>query len=281
MAGVVASKVRKQRAKDALNLKGEADEAAQRKLNQIPVGPGGVRQLPGHNSGRRRNRDASLYQNADGTFESGGSANVILYVGLGMISVGLVITFVGLGEKGFKTLELKLIGPSLVGCGVFFTLLRVLFCTLPSCCRKIVKKISKTEDAEKLLKAEQGRQDRTTSTLERVGGKSNGTARHPSKNSHRRIEARRPVPPQNSRPRQPSDSEDEPEPNDVRPRIKPVRQKGRRQDTGDNHSNTSSSNFSIVEDLAVPKPRELQGSTKNLRPGEVILNATRLNVAPT
>ena len=60
---------------------------------------------------------------------------VILYVGLGMISVGLVITFVGLGEKGFKTLELKLIGPSLVGCGVFFALLRVLFCTLPSCCR--------------------------------------------------------------------------------------------------------------------------------------------------
>ena len=56
-------------------------------------------------------------------------------MGLGMISVGLVITFVGLGEKGFKTLELKLIGPSLVGCGVFFALLRVLFCTLPSCCR--------------------------------------------------------------------------------------------------------------------------------------------------
>ena len=64
---------------------------------------------------------------------------VILYVGLGMISVGLVITFVGLGEKGFKTLELKLIGPSLVGCGVFFALLRVLFCTLPSCCRSFIK----------------------------------------------------------------------------------------------------------------------------------------------
>ena len=41
-----------------------------------------------------------------------------------MIAIGLVITFVGLGDKGFKTLELKLIGPSLVGCGVFFALLR-------------------------------------------------------------------------------------------------------------------------------------------------------------
>ena len=110
--------------------------------------------------------DGGLHQNPDGTYEGGGGANVthfkshinlvsiliihhrnnwiypllqvILYVGLGMISVGLVITFVGLGEKGFKTLELKLIGPSLVGCGVFFALLRVLFCTLPSCCRSLI-----------------------------------------------------------------------------------------------------------------------------------------------
>ena len=32
----------------------------------------------------------------------------------------------------FQTLELKLIGPSLVGCGVFFALLRILFCTVRS-----------------------------------------------------------------------------------------------------------------------------------------------------
>ena len=66
--------------------------------------------------------------------DEGGSANIILYIGLGMVAIGLVITFVGLGDKGFKTLELKLIGPSLVGCGVFFALLRILFCTVPSCC---------------------------------------------------------------------------------------------------------------------------------------------------
>ena len=55
-----------------------------------------------------------------------------------MVAIGLVITFVGLGDKGFKTLELKLIGPSLVGCGVFFALLRILFCTVPSSCRRDV-----------------------------------------------------------------------------------------------------------------------------------------------
>ena len=75
----------------------------------------------------------------DGVYRASSSANVVLYVGLGMAAIGLVITFVGLGDKGFRTLELKLIGPSLVGCGVFFALLRVLFCTVPSCCRACVK----------------------------------------------------------------------------------------------------------------------------------------------
>ena len=83
-----------------------------------------------------------------------GSANVILYVGLCMVGIGLVITFVGLGDNGFKTTDLKLIGPSLVGCGVFFALLRILFCTAPGflvacfqCCRR-------HEDTEELLSEE-------------------------------------------------------------------------------------------------------------------------------
>lgn len=42
-------------------------------------------------------------------------ANAFLYVGLGTIALGLVIAFVGTGEKGFKTVELRLIGPSLIG----------------------------------------------------------------------------------------------------------------------------------------------------------------------
>lgn len=42
-------------------------------------------------------------------------ANAFLYVGLGTVAIGLVIAFVGTGEKGFKTTELRLIGPSLIG----------------------------------------------------------------------------------------------------------------------------------------------------------------------
>ena len=71
-------------------------------------------------------------EDAPRAIEGGGSADVILYVGLAMISLGLLITFLGLGEgtSGFKTMEMKLIGPSLVGCGVFFAVLRILFCTV-------------------------------------------------------------------------------------------------------------------------------------------------------
>ena len=46
----------------------------------------------------------------DGVYRVSSSANVVLYVGLGMVAIGLVITFVGLGDKGFQTVELKLIG---------------------------------------------------------------------------------------------------------------------------------------------------------------------------
>jgi hypothetical protein len=43
-----------------------------------------------------------------------------LIAGLGTISLGSIIFFVGTGEKGFKTQELRLIGPSLAG--LLFTL---------------------------------------------------------------------------------------------------------------------------------------------------------------
>lgn len=42
-------------------------------------------------------------------------ANAFLYIGLGTASIGLIIAFVGTGEKGFKTNELRLIGPALIG----------------------------------------------------------------------------------------------------------------------------------------------------------------------
>lgn len=103
-------------------------------------------------------RDASLDEDdpeSDGIYRQSGAANVVLYVGLIMIAIGMVITFVGIGDKGFKTLELKLIGPSLIGSGVFFCLLRILFCTCPICCRKCCMRLEKDDfDRASLLDAE-------------------------------------------------------------------------------------------------------------------------------
>ncbi|GAB6031168.1 hypothetical protein CHUAL_007972 [Chamberlinius hualienensis] len=57
-------------------------------------------------------------------------ASVALYMGIGMFLVGLVITIVGVGESGFNTLELQLIGPCLTGMGIIVCVIRVLVC----CC---------------------------------------------------------------------------------------------------------------------------------------------------
>ena len=66
--------------------------------------------------------------------KGGESADAILYVGLGMIFVGLVITVVGLGDKGFQTLELKVVGPSIVLCGILLACLRIFICMVPYWC---------------------------------------------------------------------------------------------------------------------------------------------------
>ena len=54
--------------------------------------------------------------------------DLVLYVGLGMVAVGLVITMVGLGDKEFQTLELRIVGPSIVLCGAMLVGLRMLLC---------------------------------------------------------------------------------------------------------------------------------------------------------
>ena len=56
------------------------------------------------------------------------SDNNILFIGMGVMAIGLVTTFVGLGDKGFKTFGLKLIGPSLVGVGVLLAIFRMMLC---------------------------------------------------------------------------------------------------------------------------------------------------------
>ncbi|KAM7351342.1 uncharacterized protein ACRADG_004238 [Cochliomyia hominivorax] len=89
---------------------------------------------------RNRIQDASLGGSSDdedflGVLRGPSTfANAFLYVGLGTIALGLVIAFVGTGEKGFKTVELRLIGPSLIGLGFICCLLRILFCICPSHC---------------------------------------------------------------------------------------------------------------------------------------------------
>ncbi|XP_073822595.1 uncharacterized protein [Musca autumnalis] len=89
---------------------------------------------------RNRIQDASLGGSSDdedflGVLRGPSTfANAFLYVGLGTIALGLVIAFVGTGEKGFKTVELRLIGPSLIGIGFVCCMLRILFCICPSHC---------------------------------------------------------------------------------------------------------------------------------------------------
>ena len=44
--------------------------------------------------------------------------SIIPYTGVCLVCVGLVITAVGVGEKGFTVAQLQLVGPGIVVCGV-------------------------------------------------------------------------------------------------------------------------------------------------------------------
>jgi len=83
---------------------------------------------------------------------------------LGTIAIGLVISFVGTGEKGFKTLELRLIGPTLIGSGLLCCLVRVFLCVCPSSCfrrdhkhRKCHKKSLKNQTKDQQPEPSAGR----------------------------------------------------------------------------------------------------------------------------
>ncbi|XP_015589047.1 uncharacterized protein LOC107264854 [Cephus cinctus] len=91
---------------------------------------------------RNRIRDASNYYGSSGEDEDeegsgfadrrrgevSAAVNTVLYAGLGTTALGLVISFVGTGEKGFQSPELRLVGPSLLCAGLLCCLLRVLLC---------------------------------------------------------------------------------------------------------------------------------------------------------
>ena len=59
--------------------------------------------------------------------------NFILYSGLTLMATGLIITSVGLGEKGFTAVELQMVGPGLVGCGLVLAGLRLVFLIVTPC----------------------------------------------------------------------------------------------------------------------------------------------------
>lgn len=83
--------------------------------------------------------------------------------------VGMIIAFVGTGEKGFKTMELRLIGPSLIGAGVMIIILRVMLCVCPSKCLRLNKHKHKHKNSTNKLNSE-GREmlTRDNSTREQI-----------------------------------------------------------------------------------------------------------------
>ncbi|CAG9857063.1 unnamed protein product [Phyllotreta striolata] len=100
-----------------------------------------IKQTEAHHRWMKRNRihDSSFGVGSDdedffSVYHQSAAANALLYVGLGTTAIGSVIFFVGTGDKGFKTLELRLIGPTLIACGLLCCLVRVLLCAVPSTC---------------------------------------------------------------------------------------------------------------------------------------------------
>ncbi|XP_017772040.1 PREDICTED: uncharacterized protein LOC108559311 [Nicrophorus vespilloides] len=106
-----------------------------------------LKQNEAHHRWMKRNRihDTTYGGSSDDddffdAYHQSAAANALLYVGLGTTAIGSVIFFVGTGEKGFKTLELRLIGPTLIACGLLCCLIRVLLCACPSNCFRRRKK---------------------------------------------------------------------------------------------------------------------------------------------
>ncbi|XP_053607304.1 uncharacterized protein LOC128673473 isoform X1 [Plodia interpunctella] len=90
-----------------------------------------------------RVRDASYGSSSESDGEAEGAPGEpwgvarLLYAGLGTLALGLVVYFVGTGDKGFKTPALRLVGPSLIIAGLACCLLRIAFCIFAKpCCRR-------------------------------------------------------------------------------------------------------------------------------------------------
>lgn len=85
----------------------------------------------------RQVHDALSFDGGDGAdrrlyeLQQGAAANTLLYVGLCSVALGLIIAFVGTGEKGFKTVQLRFIGPGMIAIGVCCCAVRIMLCFCP------------------------------------------------------------------------------------------------------------------------------------------------------
>ena len=205
----------------------------------------------------------SIHPKRDDDLDDGGSGDMILYIGLGMMAVGLVITFVGLGDKGFKTLELKLIGPSLVGCGMFFALLRILYCTMPSygknCC-------GRNEEYEKLLKNEELLAELNENKFIRNMNRNRGV--NPINDDNLVVRSR--VTHQQNTILECWEVGD-----GFRPRLKPLIQEQKISLNGGPYSRQSKE-FEDNSSFSSSREPHLGGSTKDLRTSEIIMNSETL-----
>jgi hypothetical protein len=158
-----------------------------------------------------------------------------------MVAIGLVITVVGLGDKGFKTIELKLVGPSLVGCGLFLAFLQVLYCTLP--CRGETHSAQNDESEEKQLSA----RNKTGYVFVKPTNMQHTSDIQESKST-------------------------------ILPNTRPIIRATRQKQKSDNQDNARGTfPISANEDAELsPIKHHTRGSTKNLHNSDIILNSSRL-----
>ncbi|XP_031765256.2 uncharacterized protein LOC113513818 isoform X2 [Galleria mellonella] len=116
---------------------------AARRCSVLGDHPGARRDPRGKWHRNNRVRDASYGSSSESDGEAEGATGEpwgvarLLYAGLGILAVGLVVYFVGTGDKGFKTPALRLVGPSLIIAGLACCLLRITFCIFAKpCCRR-------------------------------------------------------------------------------------------------------------------------------------------------
>ncbi|KAM3961085.1 LOW QUALITY PROTEIN: uncharacterized protein ACR2FA_004862 [Aphomia sociella] len=116
---------------------------AARRCSVLGDHPGARRDPRGKWHRNNRVRDASYGSSSESDGEVEGASGEpwgvarLLYAGLGILALGLVVYFVGTGDKGFKTPALRLVGPSLIIAGLACCLLRIAFCIFAKpCCRR-------------------------------------------------------------------------------------------------------------------------------------------------